>query len=176
MTYALDADDVKLLLEIYAEHVELACIAYYMDMGTKQEAEGWVKCMDALLPRYCVPVTRIQRHRMWARVLVLKNDLNGAYEHLKRGFDIAKEFHIPFRAADCCNQITGMMRDALKDTSFSTDQNLLEALSYGQYSITYYQQLKTSNHHYLEHAVAKQTALMNEWVARHGSKPQLLQK
>lgn len=153
--YADQSDDVKLRLEIYAERVELGCIAYDLDLGTIKEAVSWVEKMDKLIPRYHVPVERIQRHRMWARVLVLERKFKQAIEHLERGFEIAVNYNIPFRATDCCCQITGIICDALSVKSFSTEEMLRKGLFYGKYAINYYRELKKPNHRYLQDSVAK---------------------
>lgn len=153
--YAEHYDDVKLRLEIYAEHVELACIAYYLNLGTIKQATEWAKKMDQLLPRYPVPVERIQCHRMWARVLVLERDFAKALEHLEQGFSIAVDYNIPFRAADCCNQITGMICDIVNDHIFVTKDVLDKGLYYGDYAIQYYKKLNNHNHRYLQDSLAK---------------------
>lgn len=154
-TFADQSDDIKLQLEIYAERVELGCVAYYLDLGTIKEAAGWVERMDQLIPHYYVPVERIQRHRMWARVLVLERKFEQAIEHLERGFVIAVNYNIPFRATDCCNQITGIICDALSTKSFSTEEMLKKGLYYGDYAINYYKQLNKSNHRYLQDSLEK---------------------
>ena len=153
--YAEHYDNVRLRLEIYAEHVELACIAYYLDLGTIKQATEWVGKMDQLLPRYSVPVERIQCHRMWARVLVLERDFSKALEHLERGFSIAVDYNIPFRAADCCNQITGMICDVVNEHISVTKEVLDKGLYYGDYAIQYYKKLNNHNHRYLQDALAK---------------------
>lgn len=153
--YADKSDDIKLELEIYAERVELGCIAYYLDLGTIREATVWVEKMDKLIPRYHVPVERIQRHRMWARVLVLERKFEEAIKHLERGFEIAVNYNIPFRATDCCNQITGIICDAIDIQSFSTEEMLEKGLYYGTYAINYYKQLNNSNHRYLQDSLVK---------------------
>lgn len=153
--YADQSEDIKLQLEIYAERVELGCVAYYLDLGTIREAISWVERMDALIPRYHVPVVRIQRHRMWARVLVLESKFEQAIEHLERGFQIAVDFNIPFRATDCCNQITGTICSALNIESILTREMLDRGLRYGEYAINYYEQLKQSNHRYLQDSKEK---------------------
>lgn len=174
LEYAQNTDDVKLLLEIYAEFVELGCIAYYMDQGTIREAEYWVEQIDAILPRYQVPRMKILRELMWARVFILKCELENAYRCLKSGFEIGCRFSLPFYSTDCCNLITGMMCDAIHDAAFATDQNLLDAIRYGSYAISYYQQLGTESHRYLRDSIEKQNRLLAEWRIRHGSEPELL--
>lgn len=153
--YADQSEDIRLQLEIYAERVELGCVAYDLDLGTIQEAVSWVERMDALIPRYHVPVERIQRHRMWARVLVLESKFEQAIEHLERGFQIAVDFNIPFRATDCCNQITGIICSALNIESMFTRELLDKGLRYGEYAIKYYEQLKQSDHRYLRDSQEK---------------------
>lgn len=173
LKYAQDADHVKLLLEIYAEFVELSCIAYYMNLGTIHEAEEWVEKIDVILPRYQVPRMQILRNLMRARVSILKCEWEDAYRWLKEGFDIGQRFNLPFYSTDCCNLITGMMCDAIHDTAFATDQNLLDAIHYGSYAISYYQQLESESHRYLHDSIEKQDKLLAEWRARHGSEPKL---
>lgn len=153
--YAEQNDDVKLCLEIYAERVELACIAYYLDMGTIMEATEWAKKIDDVIPRYRLPVPRIQRHRMWARVQVLERDYAKAIGHLEKGFTIAVDYNIPFRATDCCNQITGLICDMIGQGVPLTQEILDKGLTYGTYAIDYYKQLNRSNHRYLQDALAK---------------------
>lgn len=174
LEYAQNADDVKLLLEIYAEFVELDCIAYYMDLGTISEAERWAKEIDIILPRYKVPGMRILRNLMWARVFILKCELDNAFRCLKEGFEIGRKFSLPFYSTDCCNLITGMMCDAIRDTAFATDENLLEAIRYGNYAISYYRQLGVESHRYLHDSIEKQDKLLAEWRTRHGSEPELI--
>lgn len=174
LEYAQDADDVKLLLEIHAEFVELGCIAYYMDMGTIFEAEEWAKKIDDVLPRYQVPRMQILRNLMWARVFILKCELEDAYHCLKEGFEIGQRFSLPFYSTDCCNLITGMMCDSIHNTAFATDQNLLDAIRYGNYAISYYRKLGIENHRYLHDSVEKQEKLLTEWRTRHSSEPQLV--
>lgn len=173
LKYAQGTDDVKLLLEIYAELVELSCIAYYMNLGTICDAEDWVEEIDAILPRYRVPRMQILRNLMWARVFILKCELEDAYRCLKEGFDIGQKFNLPFYSADCCNLITGMMCDAIHDAVFATDQNLLDAIRYGNYAISYYRKLGTESHRYLHDSIEKQDRLLAEWHTRHGSEPEL---
>lgn len=153
--YADQSGDIKLQLEIYAERVELGCVAYYLDLGTIKEAVSWVERMDKLLPRYHVPVERIQRHRMWARVLVLERKFEQAIEHLERGFEIAVNYNIPFRAADCCGQITGIICDTLNAEPFCTEEMLNKGAYYVGYAIDYYKQLNKSNHRYLQDSLEK---------------------
>lgn len=153
--YAEQNDDIRLRLEIYAEHIELACIAYYLNLGTIRQAREWIQKMEQLLPRYPVPVERIQCHRMWARVLVLERDFLKALEHLERGFSIAVDYNIPFRAADCCNQITGMICDTLNEHISPTKEMLSKGLYYGDYAIQYYKKLNNHNHRYLQDSLAK---------------------
>lgn len=168
--YADQREDIKLQLEIYAERVELSCVAYYLDLGTIQEAVSWVERMDDLIPRYHVPVERIQRHRMWARVLVLESKFEQAIAHLERGFQIATDFNIPFRATDCCNQITGIICDALNIKSLLKEETLKKGLRYGEYAIDYYTQLNQANHRYLQDSQEKYRRIQQAWQALN-SKP-----
>lgn len=161
--YADQSEDIKLQLEIYAERVELGCVAYYLDLGTIRDAVVWVERMDALVPRYHVPVARIQRHRMWARVLVLEREFEKAIEHLERGFQIAVDFNIPFRATDCCNQITGIICDILSVESLPQKEVLETGLRYGEYAINYYTQLNQSNHRYLQDSQEKYGRIEQAW-------------
>ena len=92
---------------------------------------------------------------MWARVLVLERKFEQAIEHLERGFAIAVNYNIPFRATDCCNQITGIICDALSTKLFSTEEMLKKGLYYGDYAINYYKQLNKSNHRYLQDSLEK---------------------
>lgn len=169
-SYAEEQDDVKLKLEIYAERVELACVAYYLDLGTIQDAVNWVKKMDADLPRYHTPVMRIQCHRMRARVLVLERRFDETIDELEHGFAVAVDYHIPFRAADCANQITGTLCDALSIQSFATEEMLDKGLSYSQYSIDYYRRLNKSDHRYLQDAQQKYQRILAA-KQTHRSKP-----
>lgn len=164
-TFADQSENVKLQLEIYAERVELACVAYYLDLGTIREATDWVEKMDSLIPRYHVPVGRIQLHRMWARVLVLDCEFEQAIEHLEQGFRIAVDFNIPFRATDCCNQITGIMCDAISRNiePMLTKEKLEKCLYYGDYAINYYTQLNQSTHRYFQDAKEKYSRIKQAW-------------
>jgi len=173
LAYAQNADDVKLLLEIYAELVELSCIAYYMDLGTIREAENWAKQIDGILPRYKVPRMQILRNLMWARVFILKCDLKMAFCYLKEGFEIGQRFCLPFYSTDCCNLITGMICDAIHNGNLVTDRDLLDAIRYGEYAISYYKQLGSEDHRYLRDSIEKQDKLLAQWRVRHGSDPKL---
>ena len=111
---------------------------------------------------------------MWARVFILKCELEDAYHCLKEGFEIGQRFSLPFYSTDCCNLITGMMCDSIHNTAFATDQNLLDAIRYGNYAISYYRKLGIENHRYLHDSVEKQEKLLTEWRTRHSSEPQLV--
>jgi len=171
--YADQSGDIQLQLEIYAERVELGCVAYHLNLGTIKEAASWVKKIDELIPRYHVPVERIQRHRMWARVLVLERKFDQAIEHLERGFEIAVNYNIPFRATDCCNQITGIICEIIGLESFATNEILEKGLYYGSYAINYYKQLNRSDHRYLQDSLTKYKRI-EEAQQRAASKAQLL--
>ena len=159
--YALKSDNVKLMLEICAEFVELSCIAYYMGIGTIEEAQNWGEKLDKYIPRCDVPVERIQRLRMWARIYVLSCNFEKAIKVLEKGYKIATDYNIPFRASDCCNQITGIVCDMI-DRKFDISVNILEkAVYYGNYAMNYYKSLNNPEHRYLKDTIIKINKIKN---------------
>lgn len=157
--YAVDADNVKLLLEICAEFVELSCIAFNMNIGTINEAYAWGKKIDLYITRCDVPVERIQRHRMWARILTISCKYEDAIKHLEKGFDIAYKYGISFRAADCYSQIAGIIYTMIKGKYVVTKELLEKARKCNAYAIKYYKSLSNPNHRYLNDALIKEKAI-----------------
>ncbi|MCH5262838.1 MAG: NACHT domain-containing protein [Lachnospiraceae bacterium] len=146
--YAQEINHIPLLLEIIAELIESTVAGFYLNMTTISTAVSYAKEMDAFLPKYPVPVRKIQSCRMWARVLTLQGKPLEALDKLREGFQIASRYHIPFRAADCCNQISGILCDNLNG-DFITREILKEGIEACHYSINYYMQLKQCEHVYL---------------------------
>lgn len=168
-SFAEEKDDVPLRLEIYAELVECMCLAYYLNMGTISDAVHWVEEMDKIIGRYSVPVERIQHMRMWARVLVLQCKLEEAIQYLEMAFSIAVSYNIRFRATDCCNLITGIITDNLNNITFITDDILQKGLTYGEYAINYYKELKNTHHQYLQDSIVKYNNIKEAWLKNHPS-------
>lgn len=153
--YAQKQDNVKLLFEVCAEFIELSCIAYYMEIGTIEDSCYWGNKIDEILPRFNVPVARVDRLKLWARIDVLSCDFEGALRRLEDGFSIAIKYNIPFRASDCCNIITGVICDMI-DRHLEISQIIIDkGLFYGNYSIEYYQKLNNPNHRYLKDSIIK---------------------
>lgn len=160
--YAVNADNVKLLLEICAEFVELSCIAYNMGRGTINDAVSWGKKLDLYITKCDVPVERIQYHRMWARILTLSCKFEEAINHLEKGYAIADKYGIIFRAADCCSQTTGIICDMINQ-NISIPKNILKkGKKCSDYAISYYKSLNNPNHRYLKNALYKQQ-LINDY-------------
>lgn len=156
--FAKENSQIPLLLEILAEQIECCVAGYYLDMATIADAILYAEEMDEILPKYAVPVRRIQRHRMWARILTLQGEPVKAIQNLREGFRIAVHYGIPFRAADCCNQISGIVCDNLNKPFL--DANLLhEGITACQYSIEYYKQLGSNEHRYLNDTQIKLSIL-----------------
>lgn len=146
--YAQEVYHIPLLLEILAELVESTVAGYYLNLTTISKAVNYVEEMDTLLPKYPVPIRQIQSCRMWARVLTLQGEPLEAINRLKHGFQIATHYNIPFRAADCCNQISGILCDNINN-DFITRKLVEEGIEACQYSINYYSQLQQDEHMYL---------------------------
>ncbi len=153
--YAQKYDNVKLLFEVCAEFVELSCIAYYMEIGTIEDACNWGNKIDEILPRFNVPVARVDRFKLWARINVLSCDFEGALKNLEDGFSIAIQYNIPFRASDCCNIITGVICDMMERHIDIPQEIIDKGLYYGNYSIEYYKKLNNPNHRYLQDSIVK---------------------
>lgn len=158
--YAKKVNHIPLQLEIIAELIECTVAGYYLNLTTIADAVKYAKEMDDILPKYPVPVRKIQRFRMWARVFTLQGKLIEAIEYLRKGFDIAVHYNIPFRAADCCNQISGILCENL-NSNLITQDLINEGIQACQYSIDYYQQLQQSEHVYLNDARQKLKKLQN---------------
>lgn len=156
--YARKTHHIPLLLEILAELVESTVAGYYLNLTTISEAVNYVEEMDAILPKYPIPVRRIQSCRMWARVLTLQGKTLEAIDKLRAGFQIAIQYNIPFRAADCCNQISGILCDNLNNESI-TREIIVEGIEACQYSINYYLQLQQNDHIYLSNTRKKMEIL-----------------
>ncbi|MEY8389963.1 NACHT domain-containing protein [Lachnospiraceae bacterium] len=160
--YAKNANHVPLQLEIIAELIESTVNGYYLDLTTIVDAKVFALEMDSILPKYPVPVRKIQACRMWARILTIQGDFLEAIERLQEGFSIAVYYNIPFRAADCCNQISGILCDNI-NKEFVTQKLLTEGIKACQYSIDYYKKLNQTDHRYLNDSYKKlerlQTAL-----------------
>ncbi len=152
--FAKKSSDIPLQLEILAELIENTVVGYYLDLTTISAAIKFAEEMDSILPKYPVPVRRIQKFRMWARILTLQGKSLEAIENLRQGFEIAVYYNIPFRAADCCNQIAGILCDNL-NSSFITADILKEGIKACEYSIDYYMQLQRSEHMYLNDSQQK---------------------
>lgn len=161
--FAESQDDIPLCLEIYAELVENACNGYYLSQETIAQADFWVKKMGKVIGRYPVPVERIQYERMQARVLALKGKLKEAIGCLEKGFEIAIEYNIPFRATDCCNQITGIISSNLDNPVFLSKEILQKGMDYGDYAIRYYENLDNPEHRYLQDSIYKYHLIKNSW-------------
>lgn len=162
--YAKEVNDIPLQLEILAELIENTVVGYDLNLTTISTAQKFAEEMDIILPKYPVPVRRIQKFRMWARILTLQGKSLEAIECLRQGFEIAVHYNIPFRAADCCNQISGILCNNL-NSSFITAEILEKGIKACKYSINYYTQLHQDEHMYLNDSRQKlerlQTALNN---------------
>lgn len=162
--FAKKTNDIPFQLEILAELIESTVVGYYLNLTTISDAKIYAEEMDNILPKYPVPVKKIQRFRMWARILTLQGESLEAIECLRQGFEIAVRYNIPFRAADCCNQISGILCDNL-NSSFISAEILEEGIKACKYSIDYYTQLQQDEHMYLKDSKQKleriQTALDN---------------
>lgn len=152
--FAKEVNDIPLQLEILAELIESAVVGYHLNLTTIYVAKNFAEELDIILPKYPVPVRRIQKFRMWARILTLQGKVLEAIEFLNQGFEIAVYYNIPFRAADCCNQISGILCDNL-NSNFITVELLEEGVKACQYSINYYTQLQRSEHMYLNDSQQK---------------------
>lgn len=153
--FAEEQDNVPLRLEIYAELVECTCVGYYLNLTTIEEAVSWVNKMDDIIGRYPIPVERIQNLRMRSRVLVLKCEFSEALKCLEIGYNIAVSYKLQLLATDCCNLITGIISDNLNNDTFINDEILQKGMEYGKYAINYYNQLKNTNHRYLQDSILK---------------------
>lgn len=158
--FAQEINHIPLLLEIIAELIESTVTGYYLNVTTISTAVTYAEKMDVLLPKYPVPVRRIQSCRMWARVLTLQGKPLDAIERLREGFQIACCYNIPFRAADCCNQISGILCDNLNSNYISREM-LMEGIEACQYSIDYYAKLQQNEHTYLLDSRKKLEILQN---------------
>lgn len=120
--------------------------------------------MDLILPYYPVPVRKIQAFRMWGRILTIQGNFMEALKRLQEGFAIAVHYNIPFRAADCCNQISGILCENI-NKPFITKKLLEDGINACQFSINYYQKLNYKKHKYLNDSYLKletlQSALKN---------------
>ena len=146
--YAQEINHIPLLLEIIAELIESTVAGYYLNITNISTAIAYAEEMDIILPKYPVPIRRIQSCRMWARVLTLQGEALEAIKKLREGFQIARHYNIPFRAADCCNQISGIICDNI-NSNLITRELLIEGIEACQYSISYYTELQQSEHVYL---------------------------
>ena len=146
--FAETSNDIPLQLEILAELIENTVVGYYLNLTTISVAIKFAEEMDNILPKYPVPVRKIQKFRMWARIFTLQGKKLEAIEYLRQGFEIAVHYNIQFRAADCCNQISGILCDSL-NSSFITAEILEEGIKACKYSIDYYTQLQDDEHMYL---------------------------
>lgn len=158
--FAQKVNDIPLQLEILAELIESTDVGYYLNLTTISVAKNFAEEMDAILPKYPVPVRRIQKFRMWARVLTLQGKVIEAIECLHQGFEIAVHYNIPFRAADCCNQISGIICDNL-NSNFITVELLEEGIKACRFSNNYYMQIQQSEHMYLNDSQQKLKKLEN---------------
>lgn len=162
--YAKKINHIPFQLEIIAELIESTVAGYYLSFTTIADAVTYAEEMDTILPKYPVPVRRIQAQRMWARVLTIKGEFFEAIDRLQKGFSIAEHYNIPFRAADCCNQISGILCENI-NKPFITKELLETGIKSCQYSIDYYKKLNQKEHRYLNDSYLKmeqlQTALKN---------------
>ncbi|MBD5513724.1 MAG: tetratricopeptide repeat protein [Lachnospiraceae bacterium] len=158
--YAKSTNHIPLQLEIIAELIESTVTGYYLDFTTISDAMVFAKEMDSILPKYPVPVRKIQACRMWARILAMQGEILEAIKRLQEGFSIAVHYNIPFRAADCCNQISGILCDNI-NKEFITQDLLKEGIKACQYSIDYYTQLNQEEHEYLNDSYQKLNRLQS---------------
>lgn len=152
--YAKNGNHIALQLEIIAELIESTVNGYYLDFNTIADAKIFAVEMDSILPKYPVPVRKIQACRMWARILAIQGEFLKAIERLQEGFSIAVHYNIPFRAADCCNQISGIICDNM-NKELITQELLIKGINACQYSIDYYKQLNQTDHRYLNDSYKK---------------------
>ena len=162
--YAKKTNHIPLQLEIIAELIESVVAGYYLNFTKIVDAVTYAEEMDSILPQYPVPVRKIQACRMWARVLTIKGEFLEAINRLQEGFSIAEHYNIPFRAADCCNQISGILCENI-NKPFITKSLLEVGIKSCQYSIDYYKKLNQKEHRYLNDSYLKlnrlQSALKN---------------
>lgn len=162
--YAKKVNHIPLQLEIIAELIECTVAGYYLSLTTISDAVAFAGEMDLILPKYPVPVRRIQSFRMWARILTIQGNFLEAINRLQEGYAIAVHYNIPFRAADCCNQISGILCENI-NKPFITKKLLEDGINACQFSINYYQKLNHKEHRYLNDSYLKleqlQTALKN---------------
>lgn len=162
--FAKKRNHIPLQLEIIAELIESTVAGYHLNFTTISDAVTFAEEMDSILPKYPVPVRRIQAFRMWARILAIQGNILEAINRLQEGFSIAVHYGIPFRAADCCNQISGILCENI-NKPFITKELLEDGIKACQYSIDYYQKLNNKEHRYLSDSCVKlerlQCALKN---------------
>lgn len=158
--YAKKANHIPLQLEIIAELIESTVAGYYLNFTTIADAVAYAEEMDTILPKYPTPVRRIQAFRMWARVLTIKGEFLEAIDRLQKGFSIAEHYSIPFRAADCCNQISGILCENI-NKPFITKELLETGIKSCQYSINYYKKLNQKEHRYLNDSCIKMERLQH---------------
>lgn len=154
--YAFKANSISLILEILAEMIEMSGIAYTMGIKPLAEMKDYVELLEEYTPKYPVPVRQIQLCRMKSRYLELKEEFNETISLLNKGFSIALQYNIPFRAADCCNQITSILCKQIQNENFINIPVLQDGCKYIEYSINYYKTLHFDTHTYLQHAYSKQ--------------------
>lgn len=153
--FAEKTDNIRLLFEVCTEFVELSCVACYLKIGTINDSIYWGKKIDEFLPRFNVPVARIERLRMWARIDALSKNFEKSIEKLEEGYSIAMRYNIPFRASDCCNIITGVICEMIDNHIPVSVEILNKGIFYGNYSISYYKKLNKPNHRYLQDSIFK---------------------
>lgn len=162
--YAKNSNHIPLQLEIIAELIESTVAGYYLSLATISDAVTYAEEMDLILPYYPVPVRKIQAFRMWGRILTIQGNFMEALKRLQEGFAIAVHYNIPFRAADCCNQISGILCENI-NKPFITKKLLEDGINACQFSINYYQKLNYKKHKYLNDSYLKletlQSALKN---------------
>lgn len=162
--YAKKINHIPLQLEIIAELIESTVAGYYLSLTTISDAVAFAEEMDLILPKYPVPVRKIQAFRMWARILTIQGNFLEAINRLQEGFSIAVHYNILFRAADCCNQISGILCENI-NKPFITKKLLEDGINACQFSINYYKKLNQKEHRYLNDSYLKleqlQSALKN---------------
>lgn len=157
--YSKDSNDIPFQLEMLCEMIEISEIGYKLHYVDISVGEGYVREMKSIIDKYPVPVRRIQALRMEARITALyKDKLTYTVEILKKGKEIAVEYNIPFRAADCCNQLSSLVIEHIDDHQLNIAL-ITDALACLEYSINYYTSLNNPNHKYLKHELKKRKIL-----------------
>lgn len=159
-----DYSHIPFKLEVLCEMIEISEIGYRLGFNDLQQGENYVEIMKEDLAKYPVPVRLIQACRMEARISALKEDkFVYTLSLLRKGKDIALKYNIPFRVADCCNQIASLVCSNLdKNISKSI---IDEAIQCTEYSINYYRTLNIPNHKYLLHELERKR-ILEEYISQ----------